>query len=175
MALQGVDAVSLRTITAAAGLTTAALHYHFASRDDLVAAVLERRNGGMRAIDAFAQMEAGLRPVSARELVLAVLTPWIDLLRKEPDRGPLYLRLYSQLLAARDPRIQQTMVIDQFRRLMGQLPEPASSPLRWGIAINCLVHELAAIAEQKLPATDFESHTAGLVDFVVSGLHGVRP
>jgi AcrR family transcriptional regulator len=174
MALHGVDAVSLRTITAEAGLTTAALHYHFDSRDDLVNAVLERRSSGMRAIDAFAEIEAGRRPLSAKELVLSVLTPWTELLREQPERGPLYLRLYSQLLASRDPRIQRSMVIDQFRRLMVQLPEPASSPVRWGIAINCLVHEMAAIAELELGTSDFDAHVAELVDFVVTGLGGDR-
>jgi AcrR family transcriptional regulator len=72
MALHGVDAISLRTITAEAGLTTAALHYHFNSRDDLVNAVLQRRSSGMRAVDGFAELEAGRRPVSARDLVLAI-------------------------------------------------------------------------------------------------------
>jgi hypothetical protein len=64
------------------------------------------------------------------------------------------------------------MVTDQFRRLMVQLPEPASSPVRWGIAINCLAHEMAAIAELGLGPSEFDAHVAELVEFVVTGLGG---
>src|ERR1700689_1630291 len=39
---RGIDAVSLRTINAEAGYSVAALHYHFASRDGLIRALLER-------------------------------------------------------------------------------------------------------------------------------------
>lgn len=175
MALEGVDAVSLRSITAAAGLTTATLHYHFRSRDELVRAVLERRGSGMRAGHAFDELDAGTRPLTTENLVLAVLTPWVELLRQEPEGGSLYLRLYSQLLAARDPRARKPTVMHQFRRLISQLPGPASSSIRWGIAIDCLVHELALVAELNLPPADFDAHVAELVDFVVSGLAGVRP
>src|SRR5690606_34302091 len=39
---RGVDAVSLRTINAEAGYSVAALHYHFATRDGLIRALLAR-------------------------------------------------------------------------------------------------------------------------------------
>jgi AcrR family transcriptional regulator len=38
----GVDAVSLRAIMRAAGVNTAAIHYHYGSRDELARAVLKR-------------------------------------------------------------------------------------------------------------------------------------
>jgi hypothetical protein len=52
------------------------------------------------------------------------------------------------------------------------LPAPACSSIRWGIAIDCLVHELASIAELQLSAKAFDAHTSELVSFVVSGLAG---
>jgi AcrR family transcriptional regulator len=40
---RGLDAVSVRDITELADANTAAIHYHFGSKQDLIAAVLERR------------------------------------------------------------------------------------------------------------------------------------
>jgi AcrR family transcriptional regulator len=44
-ALHGLDAVSVREITDSADVNTAAIHYHFGSKHDLVAAILARRAG----------------------------------------------------------------------------------------------------------------------------------
>jgi AcrR family transcriptional regulator len=175
-ARHGVEAVSLRAITAAAGLTTATIHYHFRSRDDLLRAILERRRAPLLDYTVFDELESGRRQLTVRALVHAVLEPWIRLIRQEPKRGPLFLRLYSQLLAARDQRLQDSLgpVTDQFRRLYSRLPGAASSPLRWGIAIDCLIHELAAIAELQLRGAEFDEYTSALEDFVASGLSGAR-
>ncbi len=172
-ALHGVEAVSLRAVTTAAGLTSATLHYHFRSRDELLEAILQRRRESLQT-DAFARMENGGAPVSVDALVRGVIEPWVALVRNEPERGPLFLRLYSQLLAARDHRLQDSMggLTDQFRRLYSRLPGPAASPLRWGIAIDCLIHELAAIADLRLGAAAFAEHVDTLLDFVISGLRG---
>src|ERR1700722_962748 len=43
LAKRGLDAVSVRDITESAGANTAAVHYHFGSKLDLVGAILERR------------------------------------------------------------------------------------------------------------------------------------
>jgi AcrR family transcriptional regulator len=40
---QGVAATSLRSITSAAGVNAAAIHYHFGSKEELVRAIFERR------------------------------------------------------------------------------------------------------------------------------------
>src|SRR5579863_9921905 len=40
---RGLDGVSVRDITEAAGANTAAIHYHFGSKRDLIAAILQRR------------------------------------------------------------------------------------------------------------------------------------
>jgi AcrR family transcriptional regulator len=44
-ARHGLDAVSVREITDSADVNTAAIHYHFGSKHDLIAAVLARRAG----------------------------------------------------------------------------------------------------------------------------------
>src|SRR6476646_6905580 len=47
-AAQGVDAVSVRAVNAAAGLGPASVHYHFGSKDDLLSAVLLDLGGPVR-------------------------------------------------------------------------------------------------------------------------------
>lgn len=175
-ARRGVEAVSLRAITTAAGLTTATIHYHFRSRDELLLAILERRRAPLLDDRVFDDLENGRQPLTVVTLVRAVVDPWIRLLREEPERGPLFLRLYSQLLAARDQHVQNSLgpVTEQFRRLYSRLPGAASSPLRWAIAIDCLIHELAAIAERHLTSAEFDEDITALVDFVASGLSGSR-
>ena len=44
-AVHGLDAVSVREITDSADVNTAAIHYHFGSKHDLIAAILARRAG----------------------------------------------------------------------------------------------------------------------------------
>src|SRR6516165_5386923 len=44
---RGLDAVSVRDITELADANTAAIHYHFGSKQDLIAAVLARRAAAM--------------------------------------------------------------------------------------------------------------------------------
>ena len=44
-AKSGIDAVSIRDITDAAGVNSAAIHYHFGSKSGLVEALLERWAG----------------------------------------------------------------------------------------------------------------------------------
>src|SRR5579863_875521 len=58
-ATHGLDAVSVRDITEAAGANTAAIHYHFGNKQDLIAAIVERRAGaiGRRRSELLADLE----------------------------------------------------------------------------------------------------------------------
>jgi AcrR family transcriptional regulator len=172
----GYDAVSLRAVSAAADLTSGALHYHFASRDELLLAVLDRRRGDVneRARALLRQIESGERPHTVAALVEAIAQPLLELLREDPVGGSRYLRIVSQMQAASDPRIGTGTgsTTGQIRELYTRLPGVAGrSPTRWGIAARCLVHELAVLAEQP----DFDPSTYGgriaeVLDFIVAGL-----
>src|SRR5574337_324917 len=63
---RGIDAVSLRTINVEAGYSVAALHYHFATRDGLIRALLDRAQPPM--LERRAQMVAGLGVLPAPPL-----------------------------------------------------------------------------------------------------------
>src|SRR5580704_13510890 len=73
---RGIDAVSLRTINAEAGYSVAALHYHFATRDGLIRALLARAQPRMfaeraRRIEALSHE----REPALESIVAALLLP----------------------------------------------------------------------------------------------------
>src|SRR5262245_18804353 len=76
-ATHGVDAVSVRAVNAAAGLGPASVHYHFGSKDDLLAAVLIDLGAAVRdEILANADaMAAAAQPPTADALVHALTDP----------------------------------------------------------------------------------------------------
>ncbi|EHR50843.1 transcriptional regulator [Saccharomonospora marina XMU15] len=91
----GYDKVSVRAINTAAGMNPAAVHYHFGSKDALVAALLESRMAPVwqdRLSDLLERRDQGWTPAVA-ELVDVVLTPLADL-----TADPIG-RLHVQLLA----------------------------------------------------------------------------
>jgi len=77
---RGLDAVSVRDITELADANTAAIHYHFGSKHDLIAAILERRAAavGKRREELLDQLDA--RPaVRLRDVVQVLVQPTAEL------------------------------------------------------------------------------------------------
>jgi AcrR family transcriptional regulator len=102
VAAQGVDAVSLRAINAAAGSNVAAAHYHFGSKEALVAAVLRRRMGVL-AEERLALLDPlrGLRRPPLRTIVEALVLPLARL--AATDDGRHYVRFLAMLNHAGEP------------------------------------------------------------------------
>ena len=113
-ALQGIDAVSLRQITLAAGQRNeSALHYHFGSREALIEAVFALR---MSAIDArrnamLDRFEAEGTADDLRALVAAIVWPLSTPIRD--GAGPNY---YNRFLA----QAQQSPTVDIDRLVRGK-------------------------------------------------------
>ena len=85
-ATRGIDAVSVRDITEAAGANIAAVNYHFGSRRGLIDAIVERRAdalGTRRAqlLDAL----NGAGPVDIRALIQAMVLPTAELAASDPS------------------------------------------------------------------------------------------
>lgn len=92
---QGFEKVSIRAINAAAGLNPGAVHYHFGSKQGLVAALLEARL--MTVVKGMQQQFERLQAadeIDIKEVVRLQVLPLVDLVQ-QPGRG----RLYVQLLA----------------------------------------------------------------------------
>ncbi|MFC8529738.1 TetR/AcrR family transcriptional regulator [Nocardia sp. NPDC057227] len=94
----GYDRVSVRAVCAAAGLNPAAVHYHFGSKEALVAALLEARLGPLwqTTLDDLAVGSPDVRAV-----VTALIAPLAEL-AADPT-GRLYLHLLARLVLGRRP------------------------------------------------------------------------
>lgn len=96
----GLDGVSLRQVAAAAGVNSAAVHYHFGSRERLVEAVLVRRLEGVQKrrdeLLAFLSLEPDPRGV-----VGVLVRPWAELALHGGGPARAWLRLVARLWAQR--------------------------------------------------------------------------
>jgi AcrR family transcriptional regulator len=99
----GVNGVSLRRILTEAGANSAALHYHFKSREGLVEALLARRgeNINLRRREMLLALENQARPPEVDQIVDAVVDPLVEFLLEEGEPGRRYLRLLARLQSDR--------------------------------------------------------------------------
>src|SRR6187402_1714497 len=106
----GFEATSLRSLTTAAGVNLAAVHYHFGSKEELFQAVLTRRLDPMNQerIDLLAKVEreAAGRPLSCEKVLFAMLIPALRLARDEKRGGKDFLRLVGRAYADPAPFIR---------------------------------------------------------------------
>jgi AcrR family transcriptional regulator len=127
----GLDAVSVRDITEAAGANTAAIHYHFGSKQDLMAAIVERRAEriGQRRQELLARL--GQRShIELRDVVLALVLPTAELAADE-EGGQHYVSLLAALgghpelvqllIGAYDPYTEQ--YLQALARVTPDLPD----------------------------------------------------
>lgn len=151
---RGIDAVSLREITAAANQRNAsAVQYHFGSRDGLIRALIARH---MVAINAHRnrmldEIEAPIPPV--RVVLEALVVPLAAQL--DDPSGRRYLRIIDQLGAdAVDDEVMEgdvnrslNRVVEALRHTVAPLP-PAVGRARIGQVTRFLLDSLAEQARQ---------------------------
>ena len=100
-----IDAVSMRAVAREAGLGTRAVTYHFPSKRDLVAAVLHRRLPVMAqaTTDGLAALIERRAAPSVRDVVDAMLNPYVQLLRDDPRGALRWIKVFNQLALTEDP------------------------------------------------------------------------
>lgn len=176
---RGVEGVSLREITATAGVrNSTALQYHFGDRAGLLRAVLARHHGDVEA-DRHARLDAweAAGADDLRGLVGAFVRPAAAKLA-DPDGGREYLRILAQLvnrpeIEAHDPgRSDPTDSTYRWRQLVAPfLPEVTVRRLHVRFtAIRLTFVELARRAEMPRRRDDrlFTSHLVDVVTAVLT-------
>ncbi|MGH8095470.1 MAG: TetR family transcriptional regulator [Chthoniobacterales bacterium] len=103
VAAHGFEATSLRAITAAAGVNLAAVNYHFATKDALIVAMLNRRmkplnEARIALLDRFEKEAAGA-PVEVEKILEALFRPVLELIARPSKGGRNFLRLLALCLA----------------------------------------------------------------------------
>lgn len=148
----GVDAVSLRSVARSAGVAPAALSHHFPSKRDLLDALVWRR-GERVADDLRGRLRAlqGRDDVSTRELVDAVLVPFVEEINSDPVNAVRWLRIVITLALSGDEIILAQVagegdIADLFRSVAsGVAGLPADAVLlRAPIAMFSMLTSLAA-------------------------------
>jgi AcrR family transcriptional regulator len=101
---RGIEAVSVRSVLAEAGVNVALAHRHFGSRDGLVDEILRRAIGPLneRRVLLLEEVEARGPRASVEDVLRAMFAPGIRWLFEQPRRA----RLVAQLQASTDPRLR---------------------------------------------------------------------
>jgi AcrR family transcriptional regulator len=97
---EGIDAVSLRDITAAAGANVAAVNYHFGSKDNLVREVFARRfaplnEERLRLLEAF-EARSRCGRASLEQVLFAFVHPVVRRMVDDPQT-PRFMRLMAHV------------------------------------------------------------------------------
>ena len=175
---QGVDAVSVRSVNAAAGLGAASVHYHFGSKDELLRAVVLDLGAAVGSaiqanVDVLAADSAAPSPDA---LVRAVTAPYLDLLRRQRTRGMRWIKIMAQITQAgpADETIEPKLRVALLAQVRRTFPNAAEDRLeaRWAVSIMGFVQGLSRADEwdrAKLSAPVLEAFYEDLVTFVVGG------
>lgn len=152
-AKHGIDATSLRAITAGAEVNLAAVNYHFKSKDALARAVIARRIGPVMAkriamLDQF-EASAGGAPVPLAQILVAFVVPVLELRETEgrefcPLMGRIYTEPTSFLELVYNDHLAD--VVTRFSIAFGRaLPGLTRAEVAWRLhfAVGVLAHVMA--------------------------------
>ncbi len=185
----GFEATSLRSLTSAASVNLAAVHYHFGSKEELFQAVLTRRLDPMNQerIELLGRIEreAGGRALSCEKILFAMLIPALRLARDEKRGGKNFLRLVGRAYADPAPFIRHFLSA-QYAGMIGRykeaflkaLPHLSRQELTWRLhfVMGALSYTLAGtdalklFAEATATTNDDELLLQRLAPFLVAGL-----
>ncbi len=100
-----VDGVSLRAVARRAGVAPAALTHYFPDKSALVEAVLRRRADpvGEEVRARLSALVEGDDDLGVRDLVEAVIRPFVDVLNHDPVAGLAWMKLFTSLGLAEEP------------------------------------------------------------------------
>ncbi len=188
---RGFAATSVREIIREAGVNTAAVHYHFGSRDGLIAALVSRRTepinrARLERLDAL-EAAAGDAAPPLEAILEALVAPVVEV---PPERGvhPETLpRLIGRLMVEQsEPAARQAMyeamspVFDRFLPVLERaLPELPRAELlrRLHLGMGALIF---SVSVPPLPACRAvepppRERVASLVRFIAAGLRAPTP
>jgi AcrR family transcriptional regulator len=158
---QGLNAVSLRQISAAAGArNTNAVQYHFGSAEGLIRAILERYAPELEMKRARLLADyAGRGKLDAAALLQVLYRPLLD--DDGSGEAPVFARFFLTLLAARngwEPLVdvfQRLPVSRQVFALITEANKPVPGPITWqrilygGIALLTYAVNASSLAQSR--------------------------
>jgi AcrR family transcriptional regulator len=188
----GYTAVSMRSITAAAGANVAAIHFHFASKEALFEAIFNRRVQPINAARLIglrgAQGNRRDEVVELGNVLKAFVAPHLEA-AKGFDAGSIVLLQFMARAAAEPDKSIQTVLRKEFdpvwvelaEAVRRALPDASDEAIGWGLFftlgalyfINPSRGWFAPLTHNKCNAGDTEAAMQYLVPFLTAGLQGL--
>jgi AcrR family transcriptional regulator len=178
---RGLEAVSLRDITNACEANSAAIHYHFGSKEELVRAILEHRAAELaKRRDAYLAIVEQSRKPRLRQVVRALVLPTAELALEDEHGGRYYIGFLAAMLERPDTAAiiddvfsdQMTRYLDALARVLPDVPADVRV-LRFAFAKDFINRALAypdrgvrMWVDSHAPSTS-ASITDHVVDFLV--------
>ncbi|MEW2357093.1 helix-turn-helix domain-containing protein [Spirillospora sp. NPDC029432] len=173
---KGADQVSVRAVNAAAGLNPGAVHYHFGSREGLVAALLEQELLPLWAdrLESLARRsEAAGAALDVTELVTALVEPFEELARTAKGRMLCHLLARSELPARRPPHASAWFGPAPFEVMLARArPELPVREVaeRWRLAFTLLLEIYGRPLAGSPEAAAALPETGTVIAFLAAGL-----
>ena len=189
----GIDGVSIRTITAEAGVNLAAIHYHVGSKEALVREVCVRRIGPLnrerlRLLDDLLERSRPQKP-KLEELVRILVGPPLRLWL-QAGKGETFTRLCGRIYSESSGQLQ-SMCVDLFQEVVRRFsaafeqaaPDLPKTELMWRMhfVIGAMVHTLMQggfvhqLGAQTGEGNEVEANIERLTRFATAGLQAPLP
>lgn len=181
---EGIDAVSIRRISSEAGQrNNSALQYHFESKNTLIEAILQYRQGPINArrMQLLDRIEREGLGRNVHAIVEALVLPFVELLHEAPQHS-YYVSVVSQLYSQQrldmlfPPGRERTRSLLRATAMLQAALPAQDTDLRLQLMGYTLHHSVAQWAHERRaapnswPAARIRRQAATLVAFLVGGL-----
>ncbi|WP_017571636.1 TetR/AcrR family transcriptional regulator [Nocardiopsis halotolerans] len=176
---KGADRVSVRAVNAEAGLNPGAVHYHFGSREGLVAALLEREllpvwESRLKSLSP----GEGDEPVGVEALVAAVVRPFEELSRTDKGRMLCHLLARESLPTGGMYSNSPWFTASPFEVMLARaLPGLSAREVsaRWRLAFTLLLEVYGRPLDRSATAAGSAPEAATVIAFLTAGLSAPPP
>jgi AcrR family transcriptional regulator len=182
---QGLDRVSIRDITEAAQVNLAAVNYHFGGKDELIAAVFERRikplnQARVAALDALKKSPDTAGP-RVEEILSAFIRPTLTCCPEDEKGARAFAKLFGRCLAETRPEVEALLrrqfepVVERLNAALSRaLPHLSRTDIFWRLKFTFgALHHWLLTRDRFLPAcakgTGLEEQTQKLIAFASAG------
>jgi AcrR family transcriptional regulator len=174
-----IGSVSIRQVNKEAGVSAAAIHYHFGSKDALVDAVVRRLGEPVVAefLAGARELLAQRRQPTARDLLNVWAAPIFRVLDEDRERAARWLKVTAHLSGSESGRLWGPDVAELWPKVLERaFPDATTADrLRGWVMVSVAMPHLLARApsgDDQRARTERERYIDGCLEFATKGLRG---